>query len=71
MSDTNQQSPTPLLYQMGLAVGQSVAAVVQQTRQEITEAAEQAIGEVAADTNDLAERVRKMRMDKLLGLGMF
>lgn len=71
MSDTNQQPPTPLLYQMGLVVGQSVAAVVQQTRQEVTEAAEQAIGEVAADTNDLAERVRKMRMDKLLGLGMF
>ncbi len=26
---------------------------------------------VAADTTGLAERVRKMRMDKLLGLGMF
>lgn len=68
MSEVTNQ---PLLYQMGLVVGQSIAAAVQQTRNEVTQAAEEAIGEVTAGTNDLAERVRKMRMDKLLGLGMF
>lgn len=60
MSDTNQQPPTPLLYQMGLAVGQSIAGVAQQVREDI--------GQEIVQHDDELERIR---LSLLLKLGMF
>ncbi|GAB2940433.1 hypothetical protein [Aquaspirillum soli] len=63
---TNQ----PLLYQMGLAVGQSVAAATAQVRQEVSETVSQTLDDVTGDYAALARRIRIMRLNDLLGLGI-
>ena len=74
MSDTNQQPPTPLLYQMGLVVGQSMAVAVGQVRQEANAQIEEAKAQLQADVNAQNDQIQQavanqdLQLNKILAL---
>lgn len=67
MSETVHQ---PLLYRMGVIVGQSIAAAKTQVQQEVHQELDQAVTQVTGDYDALARKVRLMRLNNLLGLGI-
>lgn len=54
MSDT---TPQPLLYRMGLTVGQSIAGVANQVKEEVLTQVEQEVTTINQQINDLPDPV--------------
>lgn len=67
MSET---TPQPLLFRMGVVVGQSIAAAKTQVQEEVQQELDQTLTQVTGDYAALARRVRIMRLNDLLGLGI-